>query len=157
MKKSTKILAIVLALALVLGMLTLGIAAASGYDYAAAIKQGVAGESIPHAQNFEGASVGAVLPAEGRTDAYIYRSAGSYSTGVIYKGAMRANIVQENGNKYFQVLWTRQTQAVPILPCLPVSPSPATVVVSVIQVNSSHSVTTSTPCLILTFTSPITT
>ena len=90
MKKSTKIFAIVLTLALVLGVITVGAAAFEstvGNNYVEDKAEAVPGENITWAANFDNISptnYGAANTVD--AEKYIGTNIGTNSLGVIYKG-----------------------------------------------------------------------
>ena len=107
MKKSTKIFAIVLTLALVLGVLAMGISAA-GRDFVAESQDPVVGEKVELFMGFEKLPVQDMNPS-GNT--YITAEVAPKANPVIVPNSrvLPISIVQANQNKYLQVTMDKNT------------------------------------------------
>ena len=106
MKKSTKIFAIVLTLALMLGVLVMGISAA-GHDYVADNTDPVAGETIEAYIGFEKI---APFDYNGTDYKYLTPEVGKHSPVIVPNNrALPISVVQANQNKYLQVKMDKST------------------------------------------------
>ena len=82
MKKSTKIFAIVLTLALVLGVFAIGASAALGHNYAADIEEGITGETVNYYFDFEGCEEGVIARPAGNNTYFTTKALASNGKSV---------------------------------------------------------------------------